>query len=107
LGSKELPFAVDRLRDAIGMEHDDVAGLQRHSPFVVTYLLKNPERKSSELHLAAAPSLIEQRLRLPSVGHPQFASPLLPRRKANGHESAFDTPLAHNLIHLPQQFRWL
>src|SRR6185295_15146672 len=91
LSSKELPFAVGRLGDAIGMKYHDVAGLQRHTPLVVARFLKNPQRKSSQFHLPASPILIEQRLRLPSVGHPHLTSPLLPRREANGHEAAFDS----------------
>src|SRR5262245_11002502 len=89
------------------MENHNVAWFKRDAPFVVACFLKNAERKSSQLDFAAAPILIEQRLRLPGIGNTEFAAAFLPRRKARSHETAFDAPLADELIHLAQHFRRL
>src|ERR1700722_616295 len=107
LRSKELPLAVIRLRDSIGMENQNVARIERHAPLVVANFLKNPKWESRQRNLVASPVLIQQRLRLPRVRHAQLAPPLLPRRETSRHEAPLDAPLADDLVHLLEHFRWL
>src|ERR1700741_2233291 len=95
LVAEELPFAVHGLGYSVRMEDDDVAGVQRDAPFVVTGLLKNAQRKSGQLDLSAAGVLIKERLRLTGIGHAEFAPSFLPRREASGHEAAFNAPFAN------------
>src|SRR5580700_3388784 len=89
------------------MKNQNIAGVQRHAPLVVADFLKNPEWKSRERNLVAPPILIEQRLRLPRVRHAQLASAPLPRGETRGHEAPLDAPLADDLVHLLEHFRWL
>jgi len=39
--AEELALAVVGFRDAVGMEYQDVSGLQRDAPFVVRNVFKN------------------------------------------------------------------
>src|SRR5580700_5688129 len=89
------------------MKNQNIAGVQRHAPLVVADFLKNPEWKSRERNLVAPPILVEQRLRLPRICHAQFAAAPLPRRETRGHKAPLDAPLADDLVHLLELFRWL
>src|SRR5579864_2876417 len=89
------------------MKDQDIAWVERYAPFVVADFFKNPQRKSGERDLVAPPLFVEQRLRLPRVGHPQLAPAPLPGRKTRRHEAPLDAPLADDLVHLLEHFRWL
>ena len=104
LGAEELAFAIGRLRDAVGMKHQNIARGERNSPFLVRNLFKNAERKTGELDLAAAPLFVQKRLRLTGIRHAQLAAPFLPRREASGHKPALDAAFANHLVHLAQHF---
>src|SRR5580700_7017467 len=107
LGSEKLPLTVTGLRDPVRMKNQNITRVQRHAPLVVADFLKNSEWKSRERNLVAPPVLIEQRLRLPRVRHAQLASAPLPRGETRGHEAPLDAPLADDLVHLLEHFRWL
>src|SRR5579864_2286952 len=88
--AEELALAVHGFGDSVGMEDDDIAGVQRDTPFVVAGLLKNAQRKAGQLNFSAAAVLIKQRLRLAGIGHAEFAPSFLPSRETSRHEAAFD-----------------
>ena len=44
--AEELAFIIRRLGKAVGMEHQNVSGLERDSPFIVGDILKNAQGKS-------------------------------------------------------------
>ena len=45
-GAEELAFVIRRFGQAIGMEHQNVSGLERDSPLVISDFLKNAQGKS-------------------------------------------------------------
>src|ERR1700687_4460938 len=100
LCAKELPFGISALGNTVGMKNQYVSWLQNAIPLVVIHFLKNSQRTSGPLYFFAVSVFIEQWLRLPGVRHSQFSFALLPGCKTRGHEAAFNTPLANNLIHL-------
>src|ERR1700719_1716094 len=107
LCTKELPFRIGALGDAVRMKNQYLPWLQNAIPLVVIHFLKNSQRKSGQLYLFAVSVFIEQWLRLPGIRHPQFALALLPGRKTSGHEAPFNSSLANNLIHLLEYVRRL
>jgi len=80
-------------RRGVGMEHQNVSGLERDSPFVVGDILKNAQRKSVSSIFPQRPSFVQQWLRLPGVCDAQFLPALLPGGETCGHEPAFDAAL--------------
>src|SRR5215472_15856441 len=92
--AKELSFTVRGFGDSVRMKHENVAGLQRDSPLVVSHVIINSQRKSRQLDFAATIIFVQQRLRLPGIGNAQFLTAFLPRREACSHEAPFDAPLA-------------
>src|SRR4029077_20732450 len=107
LSPKKLPLAVARLCDSVGVKNQNIAGLERHAPFVVAHFFKNPKGKSRERDLVATPVFIKQRLRLSRVRDAQLAPAPLPGREARRHEAPLDAPFANNLIHLLKHLRGL
>src|SRR5580704_17480806 len=105
--AKKLAFAVGGFGDAIRVEYENIAGVERDAPFVVLNILEITQGETGELDAIATAIFVEKRLRLTSVGHAQLLAALLPGGKAGGHEAALDATLPHNLIHLAQHFRGL
>src|ERR1700676_412521 len=107
LGAKKLPFGIGTLRDAVRMKNQYIARLQNAIPFVVIHFFKDSQWESGQLYFFAVTIFVKQWLRLPGVRNAQFSFDLLPGCKTRGHEAAFDTPLANDLIHLLEDVRGL
>jgi hypothetical protein len=58
IGSEKLAFAVHGFGNAIGMENDNVAGIEGYAPLVVAGFFKDAERETGEFDFAATTILI-------------------------------------------------
>src|SRR5208282_3299681 len=71
LVAEKFARGVLRVADAVGVKHDDVAGIQNETPLVVGGLFKYSQRKPLDPDFLAAAVVIQERLLLAGVGDAQ------------------------------------
>ncbi len=76
--AEEFARGVLRVDDAVGIEDDDVAGIEYERAFVIGRFLENSDGKSRQRNLFALSPVAEDRLLLARVCETQKAAPAIP-----------------------------